>query len=438
MVHRAWVISGLVCLATALAPARAWACTCMSVPACQGLWLGGDEFAPTVFEGTVVSIVKETHPAISSGRGPYPYLRIEFRDVRGWIGEVSTTVTTDANGASCGYLFERGRRYVVHATRNPATGDLRAGLCSQTKPIEQADELLSYLRTLSDPVAGGRVFGRASLEPSPFGPAPSPDMAPTPLGGVEIRLTGPVERDTRTASDGTYSFTGLPTGVYAIDWNLAEHRVLSARAATLGPIRIENDRSCARVDLWYAVNGIIAGTLVDRDGSPIPSTIVELRLERPLDADRPYYTIAPTDALGRFEFSRVPPGRYVVGLNLSRGPNPSSPWVPVRSEPADLDPGELRTLAPLVTWRMSRVRVRGSVVDTQGRPAAGQRVAVQPATDLGQAAFGGTAVSDAGGQFELELFEGYPYTATVVGDRRGTPVPFVAGGQAPALLLRTP
>lgn len=438
--RRRLAICAIVLATLWLLPASAWACTCLGgMPACQALWLGGEAFTPTVFEGTVVAITEETHPAVTSDRGLHPYLRVTFRDVRTWIGDSTGSVATELTGAACGYSFERGRRYVVHATTNPATGDLRTGLCSQTRPIEEAEELLAYVRTLSGAARGGLVFGSAALDRGRFAAAASAPSAREPLAGVRVRLSGATERESVTAADGSYRFDALPVGDYAIAAELEGRPELAVAQASPRPIRIANDRSCARVDLSFAVNGVIAGTLVDQSGAPIPHTIVNIRLETPLGGDRPAYGMTPTDALGRFEFSRLPAARYVVGIALERGPDRGSPWAPARSDVVELEPGELRTISPLVTRRLVPTRVRGAVIDAAGRPVAGQRVTAHPVTDLGQEAFGGAAVTDADGVFEMELLEGQPYTFSVaIGTRRASSAAIVAGHQAPTIRVPAP
>ncbi len=439
--NRLWLVSLIALVALPLTQTPAWACSCIGgMPPCQQLWFGGDDYPPVVFEGTVVSVEEETDPALSDG-GPYRYRKVTFRDVQGWIGERSTAVTTGMSDADCGYRFEPGRRYLVHAYGNQANGALRTSICSLTRPVEEAGELLAYLRTLTAPSAGGSVFGRITLDQDRLSVAVPSESSRRPLEGVEVRLSGQMDRFTRSDADGRYRFDALRPGEYEIHTEFPSRPELSGRLHVSLPLRIVNAHACARADVSYAVNGVIAGSLVDAEGKPVPSTIVELRLEKPLQADRPYYAIAPTDVLGRFEFTRLPPGRYVVGVNLERGPDRGRPWAPARSEPpvVELDSGELRTVPPIVTRRLSPIRVRGLVRQVDGSPAIGQRVTAHPATGLGQESFGGSAVTDAQGVFEMELLQGHAYTfSTMLGTARHVSPPFVAGELEPIVVVRTP
>ncbi len=437
--RRLWFALLVAIAGIPLASTPALACTCMGgLPACQQLWMGGDESPPTVFEGTVVSIDQESDPALSSNGRPYPYRKVTFRDVENWIGEGPTWVMTAMGDADCGYRFEIGRRYVVDANRNPANGALRTGLCSQTKPVELATELLAYLKTLAHPSSGGSIFGRVTLDQDRFSVETPSESSRRPLEGVQVRLSGQVERSTLTGPDGRYRFEALPAGEYEVATEIPSRPELAGRNSSgRRPLRIVNAHACASVDVSFAVNGVISGSIVDQDGKPVPSTMVDLRLEVPLQKDQPHYGITPTDALGRFEYSRLPAGRYVVGVNLRRGPARQHPWAPARSEPIDLDAGELRTLPPIVVRRLVQVRVRGLVRFADGRPAANQRVTVELPIDLGPPSFGGSSVTDGQGTFEVELFQDQAYIfSTMVGGERHQSASVTAGRQEPVIVVQ--
>lgn len=68
----------------------------------------------------------------------------------GWKGlEASerseVTVYTAKDSAACGYAFEEGEEYLVYGYRDEETGDVRVGLCSATKTLDQADEDVALL-----------------------------------------------------------------------------------------------------------------------------------------------------------------------------------------------------------------------------------------------------------------------------------------------------
>lgn len=163
------------------------------LPVCQQLWMGGDEFPPVVFEGTVVSVERESDAARSSDGRSYPSRKVTFRDIKGWIGEDSTWVTTGMSDADCGYQFEVGRRYVIDANRNPADGTLRTGICSQTRPVEQATELLAYLKTLAEPSSGASHLRPRHPGPGQIRRRGTVRIVPAPAGrgsGTTLRSGG--------------------------------------------------------------------------------------------------------------------------------------------------------------------------------------------------------------------------------------------------------
>jgi hypothetical protein len=88
-----------------------------------------------------------------------------------WAGEVEPVVQvhTAASGASCGYTFEEGTRYVVLGKR---AGDyVETGLCSLTQPynrdvIAQFEPITGRgVEIVQPPPADGPRNGSASVQP---------------------------------------------------------------------------------------------------------------------------------------------------------------------------------------------------------------------------------------------------------------------------------
>ena len=55
------------------------------------------------------------------------------------------TVYTAKDSAACGYAFTEGEEYLVYGYRDEQNGAVRVGLCSATKPLDQAEEDLALL-----------------------------------------------------------------------------------------------------------------------------------------------------------------------------------------------------------------------------------------------------------------------------------------------------
>jgi hypothetical protein len=115
------------------------------------------EAAAAVFLGEVVKL-EET-----AGQQHLVSLKVE----NSWkgIGDNQVTVSTAKNGATCGYSFRVGKRYLVYAHAGPKGGPLHVSLCSRTRTAEEAEASEDF-KLLGD--------GKAARD--------------RPLRGLELRL----------------------------------------------------------------------------------------------------------------------------------------------------------------------------------------------------------------------------------------------------------
>jgi Carboxypeptidase regulatory-like domain len=398
----------------------AWACSCMSLQPCEALWRGRDA-APTVFEATVVSIERrtDTEPLPDGGRRILSdTMVVHLTDVRTLLGEGATSIETSGSGASCGYPFKVGQRYVIDATR--AAGSLSTSSCSQTTPVENAGALLAYIASLNTPSPGATVTGLVSAS---MNYSFSPRGRPSGVGGLTVTVDGPVSRSTRSAANGAFSFAGLPPGQYRIGVDTASSPVWEARPAR--PFELPNTHACHDAYVPLTLNAILEGTVVDATGKPVRNASVALRrtdaLTTPRDPDFPTfvgYATTRSDALGRYEFKGLQPGEYVVGLNLDSGPTDGSPYAPTflagqdgQPEVIDFPLGGHRLLPQLVAVPTSAVEVTGRVQWPDGRPGAGMRVRAfahgETRFRMGRSV---DAVVDAEGRFTLMLPAGIAHS----------------------------
>lgn len=137
-------------------PQVTYACSCVVSPSP----LEAMEKSAAVFEGTVVSIKEEVKP-MQSSMDP---VSVTFQVGSRWKGEVGekVTVTTALLGASCGFEFTKGERYIVYAGGEEAAGEggtakLTASLCSRTALFSGAQEDLNEL--------GAGMSGGSPTEP---------------------------------------------------------------------------------------------------------------------------------------------------------------------------------------------------------------------------------------------------------------------------------
>ena len=122
--------------------------------------------ATLVFTGTVSRVEVHSAPGVFSSIDPVEVV-FDVETVYKGSTARTTTVFTNAGGASCGYDFMTGRRYTVFPWL--LDGDLRAGLC--TGNVEGAIDPQSYLlgsgyapgadppQTLRLLILGGAVAG---------------------------------------------------------------------------------------------------------------------------------------------------------------------------------------------------------------------------------------------------------------------------------------
>lgn len=406
--------------------APALACSCIAMTPCQALWLYRDT-GPTVFEATVVSLERKTdvEPLPDGGRSILSDTTVvHLKNVRHLLGEGATTIETSGSGASCGYSFKVGQRYVIDATRR--AGTLSTTSCSQTKPIEEAGALLAYIDSLSRPSPGATVTGGVFAETSY---AFEPTGRSQGFGGLTVTVDGPVSRSTTSAIDGTFRFAGLPPGQYRIGVDVERSRLWEVRIAPT--FELPNVHACYNAHVPLTLIATLEGTVVDAAGKPVENASVALRrtdaLTAPRDPDFPTfvgYATTRSDELGRYEFKGLPAGQYVVGINIDSGPTYGSEYAPAfltrqdgRPEVIDFPVGGHRLLPPLVAVPTSRVEVTGRVVWPDGRPGAGMLVrAFAHGETPFQMGVSVDAAVDAEGRFTLLLPNGIPHRVLALMD----------------------
>lgn len=186
-----------------------------------------------------------------------------------------------------------------------------------------------------------------------------------PWPGATVRAFG---LQATTDADGTFALTLPEPGDYVFGVT-GGHR--QRVAVPPGP--------AAEVELDFPTAGV-AGRLLESSGAPrrraevwlAPAAAAPLEepgppRDRPGDGRR-----SETDGDGRFAIERVPPGTYVLAGRCRVG------WVAL-GPPIELAPGEHAVVAD--TLLEESVRLRGRVVDPEGRPVEGAWV--QPTAPLG-------------------------------------------------------
>jgi hypothetical protein len=397
-------------LAQVTGASTADACTCISSgPACQAFWT-----TDVVFDGTVVKIDSISRQETFSDQAFQVTEFVVTLQVRqNWKGVEGETVqvTTSGSGASCGFDFKMGSRYLVFASRGGSDSRPRVSLCSFTRAYNGSGEPAAFFASLGGPETGGRVFGTIeSLTPS-FSSSRSPM-------DLEVRLTGNGRTLTTTAKAGRYEFSSLAAGNYGLSVLVPDGY------STWMPTRsveIPNQRACFESDFGLTPSGHISGWVVDRSGRGVSKVDVEVTASD-IELDRQeYLQVASTqsDSDGFFELRDLPPGRYVAGINLQDLPSQYRPYArtifPGGNEPPMTIELALGQSVNLGRWvippPLSVVKLTGTITWSDGTPAAGVYVSL---SDVGRNAASrargaGGAMSGPDGRFVVDAREGRVY-----------------------------
>jgi Carboxypeptidase regulatory-like domain len=141
-----------------------------------------------------------------------------------------------------------------------------------------------------------------------------------PLARARVVATADVLREPRatiTNSDGSYTFTDLPAGSYTISatrTGYAAQAYGQGRAMTGSPVIVGTGQKVANVDVALTPGGVIAGRILDEDGSPFAGAIVDALITRRDAGANTLLSVASsqTDDRGEFRLFGLGPGDYYV------------------------------------------------------------------------------------------------------------------------------
>ena len=339
---------------------------------------------------------------------------------KGSLGTEAAIEIASMAGTSCGpYGLKRGERYVVYAYADKTNPDvLRSGVCTRTAPIDRKDTKadLDFLRSLQPAGTGGNLQGRVWADLRAGGATPLPNVK------VHIRGDDQQVRTVTTNEEGQFELKNLKPGVYSVEPEFPANYSGDDRAQ----VTID-DRGTAIVGFEAYINGKIAGRMVDKDGQGFNSSFLHLT-----SADGKSLYGSPTRERGGFESVGVPPGEYVLYLELQNSDRKRNarfyyPGTFEREEARLIKVGLGETVEGLDFVLPDGFKVRGiegQVVWPDGQPAANVEVLLlcpQSTNPDGFAVEFGPTVSgtDEQGRFRLEGFTGEVYWIQARGSRKG-------------------
>jgi protocatechuate 3,4-dioxygenase beta subunit len=161
------------------------------------------------------------------------------------------------------------------------------------------------------------------------------------LRGVAILLDGPIRRDAKTRTDGTFVFRRAPTGTYDISFSHPDYEPQSRRVVLEPPLYVDRPQELDTVRL--EPGGIVEGEVLDPRSEPVSDAEVTW-------GDPPRWERATrTDARGQFRLRGVPAGAAWI---TARHPVAGEDWA-----------GEAITVRPLETSPGAFVRLPHSVTE---------------------------------------------------------------------------
>ena len=226
---------------------------------------------------------------------------------RGKLGKTAV-VASEWNGGSCDHgRYKAGEQMLVYAG---GTGTLNVSTCSGTKPLDQADDDLAFLRGIASAktaMVEGVVRFYDDSQAAGDG---------EPRANMEVRARG-TKHATRTTADGTYRLE-LPPGTYTIELADPGPGIL-ALGSPSEPVALPVIGAWASHNITLVWNSRIRGRLLDHTGKPAANVLVHaLRGDEDdlSSAGSSHGPSARTDASGNYEISRVPRGTYHVAVSV--------------------------------------------------------------------------------------------------------------------------
>ena len=237
-----------------------------------------------------------------------------------FVGD-SNEATVITNQACLNADIQAGDKWLFYLYRDPKSDKLILSYDGPSKPIANAEDDVSMLRSLGRAADTGIIIGTIERL------GETGDVMPIPLANHRVvakNVKSGDEYSTSTGEGGHFTFE-LPVGRYDVtpapEYGLLE--IEEGFAPMLkGSIPVEKHK-CWEHD--FAVkpaasvvppnDGTISGHLGSTDGKAFTvHPWVQI-----VSVDSELFTSAYVDAKGNFEAKNVKPGRYVVGLGIRKG-----------------------------------------------------------------------------------------------------------------------
>lgn len=256
--------------------------------------------------------------------------RVTFEVIESFKGSARRRVHVDTalHEASCGYSFQLGEEYLVWAYGDDDSSSLTTSICSRTQPLRHAADEVAFLRSVPELDGSAWIYGEAkqytfdpafkrTFEPSimdHYRPREEEYRALKPMRGQLVTATTrDGQRFSATVDEkGGFRIPLLAPGEYSLELSTPQGIALLDRSTQAVSLEA---KSCEFVRFRTAVDGVISGVITDQYGKPVESIFVRLKdLDFPDHPERQFEVWL--SFAGRFTFDGVPPGSYLLGVNL--------------------------------------------------------------------------------------------------------------------------
>jgi hypothetical protein len=329
---------------------------------------------------------------------------------------------TDEGGGLCGYYFEVGKEYLVYAYE--FKGMLNTSICTRTRSASGAEDDLAILRALKKGEVQPRIFGFVyrmdKVVDGVFGFNSNNRVMPQ----IKVIAKSKTNKyETLTNEEGDFRFVDLPFGEYEVSVELPKAFKLWANFGTYNEQRkivLNSSEWAGDLSFVARLDAPISGTVFNEFGKPV-NTQVQVTVAAVYDSSisitKDKSADEYTNESGYFSFDGLPPGRYVVGINILSAPYSDSPF-PATFYPKTSDlsqatiiefkEGEQKKIAIHLFPRL-KPRTIGGVVFINGRPAKEANVYLVDPRNLDDLIFGLEAETDRAGRFTIQCFQGQEY-----------------------------
>jgi hypothetical protein len=343
--------------------------------ACSAFWN-----AEAVFVGRVEAMSRVSGSSLARAQRR----KVSFTVMESFRGASTRTFDVVTPSGACGFSFQIGRSYFVYAQRSEESADLTTTKCSGTRPMDDAATDVMYARAFKEGRAPlGQIGGQVLLAYRDLAGLTLRSRPLEPMAGIRLRMTKDgTTSETITDPAGEFAVESRGAGRHVIDLDLPDGYYSEFASKDLD---LPDVRSCGDVRAIVYHDGRVTGRVTDFSGRPIAGLTLELGVRSGReDRSRRDMIRTVSGADGWYEFVRIPPGRFAVGVS-TEGDRQGS-----ENQPRMLHPGveRMADATSVMVGPGTRVRlpdftlpahvryvqVSGFVVDPDGVPAADVRV----------------------------------------------------------------